>query len=253
MAQTETVLYFALGFALAALIALLIGRFAWHLALRLGARRMQKQVPTTLAGLHSERDRLRAEYAMLSQKLGHRLEQANMRMAEQMAEVARHRNRLVSLAEDVARRDETIAARDAEIGSQRDRIGRLEAELAEARAEASALRDEIAAKTEQLASADSLATMLASEAETSRGNLQRRIADLTALSQEIAAARDGKPAELTGPEAADRVLAEKLAELEKAATSGEPAADGAPRPARGVAQVISLAQRIRSLQKEIAR
>ena len=83
MSQTETLMLVVLGFALAALIALFIGRFAWHLALRLGAKRMQRQVPSTVTELQSERDRLRAEYAMLSRKLGLRLSDIKMRMAEQ--------------------------------------------------------------------------------------------------------------------------------------------------------------------------
>ncbi|NJM30180.1 MAG: hypothetical protein HC855_08805 [Rhizobiales bacterium] len=66
MSQTETIMLFVLGFAFAGLVALFLGRLAWQIALRLGARRMQRQVPTTVAELQAERDRLRAEYAMMS-------------------------------------------------------------------------------------------------------------------------------------------------------------------------------------------
>ena len=58
---------------------------------------MQRQVPSSLVGLQTERDRLRAEYAMLSQRLGARLEATKLQMAEHMAEVSRHRNRLHEL------------------------------------------------------------------------------------------------------------------------------------------------------------
>jgi len=54
MSQTETLLLFALGFSLAALIALFLGRMVWALAVRVGARRTRKQVPTTLAGLQAD-------------------------------------------------------------------------------------------------------------------------------------------------------------------------------------------------------
>ena len=105
MSQTETILLVVLGFALASLVALFIGRIAWRMASRLGARRMQRQVPGTLKDLQADRDRLRADYALLSQKLGGHLETVKARMAEQMAEVARSRNRILSLSEDVAARD----------------------------------------------------------------------------------------------------------------------------------------------------
>ena len=68
MSQTETILLILLGFSLGALIALFFGRFIWNLGLRFGARRMRKQVPSTVAGLQTERDQLRAEFAMLSQR-----------------------------------------------------------------------------------------------------------------------------------------------------------------------------------------
>ena len=94
MSQTETILLIVLGFSLASLIALFMGRMIWTAALRVGARRMQRQVPSSLIGLQTERDRLRAEYAMLAQRLGARLEEAKIRLAEQTAEVSRHSNRI---------------------------------------------------------------------------------------------------------------------------------------------------------------
>ncbi|MBI3672734.1 MAG: hypothetical protein HY245_04805, partial [Rhizobiales bacterium] len=120
MSQTETLLLVMLGFSLAALIFLFAGRVLWALALRLGARRMQRQVPTTLAGLQSERDRLRAEYAKLSQKLGAKLDGVRAQMVEQMAEVSRHRNRLAQLTVD-------LNARDADIAAHKTKIGEFEA------------------------------------------------------------------------------------------------------------------------------
>ena len=72
MSQIETIMLVALGFAVAALIALFLGRIAWVFALGLGKKRMQRAAPTTIAELQSDRDRLRAEYAMLSRKLDKR-------------------------------------------------------------------------------------------------------------------------------------------------------------------------------------
>jgi len=127
MSQTETLLLVVLGFALATLIALFLGRLLWAAALKLGARRMQKQVPTTLVGLQTERDRLRAEYAMLSQRLGVRLENAKLRMAEQMAEVSRHRNRLEALESEKQ-------INMAEIAGLKEQVSALTAQLADSQA-----------------------------------------------------------------------------------------------------------------------
>jgi len=114
MSQTETILLILLGFSLGALIALFFGRFIWNLGLRFGARRMRKQVPSTVAGLQTERDQLRAEFAMLSQRLSARLEEAKLSAAEQMAEVTRHRNRVDMLVAEQAEKDRSLAALQAE-------------------------------------------------------------------------------------------------------------------------------------------
>ena len=137
MSQTETVLLVVLGFAIASLLALFIGRFAWNTALRIGAKRMQRQVPSTVAELQSERDRLRAEYAMLSQRLGNRLEGIKAKMAEQMAEVTRHRNRLEVLRAD-------LATSESEIITWKDRATTLEQEIEQRKATEAALQTQIA-------------------------------------------------------------------------------------------------------------
>ncbi len=97
MSQTETILLILLGFSLASLLALFTLRLVWAAAVRVGVRRMQRQVPSSLAELQAERTRLLAEKAEISQRLGSELAAARLQLAEQMAEVSRHRNRLLAL------------------------------------------------------------------------------------------------------------------------------------------------------------
>jgi len=136
MSQTETILLIVLGFSLATLLALFMGRMLWTAAVKVGARRMQRQVPSSLVGLQTERDRLRAEYAMLANRLGSRLEEAKLKLAEQTAEVSRHRNRLHDLehGED---------GRKAELRQLKSRVTSLERELAESTAREEALRQSL--------------------------------------------------------------------------------------------------------------
>ena len=94
MSQIETIMLVTLGFAVAALIALFLGRMIWSYALGLGKRRMQRSAPASMAELQADRDRLRAEYAMLARKLELRLDDLKTRLAEQTAEVSRNRNRI---------------------------------------------------------------------------------------------------------------------------------------------------------------
>lgn len=143
MSQTETILLIVLGFSLSSLIALFMVRFLWTAAVKVGARRMQRQVPSSLVGLQTERDRLRAEYAMLSQRLGARLETAKLQMAEHMAEVSRHRNRIHEI-------ESAEHARNEEIRSLTARVKELDQALAETRAREEDLRRSVAVQEEEL-------------------------------------------------------------------------------------------------------
>lgn len=143
MSGTETVLLIVLGFTLASLVALFMGRMLWTAAVKVGARRMQRQVPSSLVGLQTERDRLRAEYAMLAQRLGSRLEESKLRLAESMAEVSRHRNRIHQM-------ESSEAARMAELRELRTRVKDVELALGEAKAQEAELRQALNAKEEAI-------------------------------------------------------------------------------------------------------
>lgn len=150
MFQTETLLLVVLGFSVATLIALFVGRLLWSMAIRIGSRRMQRQIPSTTGELHTERDRLRAEYALLSQKLGSRLESSRMKMAEQMAEVTRTRNRIETLVAELNEKDSIHASREQEVLGLRARVADQETAAAEAQSMIVELRLELDRKTNEI-------------------------------------------------------------------------------------------------------
>lgn len=284
MSQTETLLLVVLGFALATLIALFVGRLLWAAALKLGARRMQKQVPTTLVGLQTERDRLRAEYAMLSQRLGTRLEGAKLRIAEQMAEVSRHRNRLellesekqASLAE-VAGLKQQIAALTEQLNAAHANSAALQNVIAERSATLEQLRHDMATWTSHGAQHADIPAPAPEVDPESR--LRDRINRLNQMAQSVARdrTRHGKPESEVSPvpepplePPTDPLIIAKLKEaeietgdlqreLEKLDAEwskrlGEMKEQDGASEARSetptaVANVISLANRIRDLKK----
>ncbi len=130
MSEIEIFMSAALGFAAALLIALLIGRLIWSYAVRIGRRRTEKSGPAAMQGLQAERDRLRAEYAMLSRRLEMRVDDLKSRLAEQMAEVSRHRNRVDQLGAELNAKDEALSEREAEIARLKEQLEPLENELA---------------------------------------------------------------------------------------------------------------------------
>ena len=129
MSQTETLMLVALGFVLALLLALLFGRGMWNVAIALGARRNAKNIPVQMLELQADRDRLRAEHAMMARKLELRLEDIKARMNEQMAEVSRSRNRVQSLIQQLETSEATLTIRDREVAALNSQVEAHKADL----------------------------------------------------------------------------------------------------------------------------
>jgi hypothetical protein len=234
MSQIETIMLVALGFAIAALIALFLSRFFWAVALRLGNKRLLRSTPTTIAELRADRDRLRAEYAMLSRKLQLKMDNIKTKLAEQMAEVTRNRNRIDHLIVEVRTRDAMLTDRDGELARLKAHVDPLEAELANRTqsfqssrellrgrdAEVARYRKMVEHLQFELADRDRRIEMLLTEAEgkdidyalaaknvlTAQDRLKRRISDLTSLSTQIESqrlelAQPGSEVDGQGPEA----------------------------------------------------
>jgi len=129
MSQIETVMLIILGFAVALLLVLILGKLLWGKAAGLGKRRSRREDPVTIAALQADKDKLRAEAAMLSRKLELRLNDLKTRLAEQMAEVSRNRNRVDHLAGEINERNALVAKRDTEIEKLKTQMVPLEQEL----------------------------------------------------------------------------------------------------------------------------
>jgi hypothetical protein len=121
MSQTETFLLFVLGFSLALFLALLFGRSLWALMGSWSNWRESNNAPAAMQALEAERDRLKAEKAMMAQKLEVTVGDVKMRMAEQTAEVSRNRNRMLGL-------EQTIVDRDSSIAKLEHKVATMEAE-----------------------------------------------------------------------------------------------------------------------------
>ena len=216
MSQTETLMLVALGFVLALIVALLFGRAIWNVAIALGARRNAKNVPVQMLELQADRDRLRAEHAMMSRKLELRLEDIKARMTEQMAEVSRSRNRVQSLAQQLDERESTLSIRDREVGAlssqvelQRNEIdtgasilSRLTTDNATKDIEIAKLSHTVSQLTLNLRERNGMVSRLSEELQTSLRNnapistdntnsdngedrIKRRIAELTTISAQL--------------------------------------------------------------------
>ena len=296
MSQSETYLLIFLGFASASFLGLIAGRIAWKLAFRLGARQAQRNMPSSMIELQTDRDRLRAEHAMMAKKLELRLGDIKMRMAEQTAEVSRHRNRFDILKLEVATRDGLLQQRDEEITTLRDKVSYLETKIEEKDAEIAELNEPLPGEEGSV----ELETEVDPADAPPQERLKKRIKDLVKLSKQpkgtpleleqpmtmMPAEVIVKPADSTTLEfvAQAETLEEKIVETERVAAElqdelkrldqawletvpeagsvTEPEAEAEAevaaavekeeeKPKSAITNVISLAQRIRSLHKDV--
>lgn len=216
MSLTETLMLVALGFALALLVVLLFGRGFWAIATSFGARRKVKNIPVEMLELQADRDRLRAEHAIMARKLELRLEEIKARMTEQMAEVSRSRNRMQTLIEQLESSEATVANRDGEIAGLKAQVETYQSDLETASASLSNLssdnnkknleitklnqavsefklelrerKKEAAGLAEEAKSnlrVRTAAIAQSRETEITDGNMQKRISELNSISMEM--------------------------------------------------------------------
>ena len=129
----EQGIYFALGSIVTALLALLFAPVFWHRALRLTRQRLQLQVPLSMQEILSERDQLRAEFAVERLRVEQAMERVQATKGQDMAEIGRRSMEATALAEQLAGLRQVEQAQDAE-------IARLLREVGEHGAENGALR-----------------------------------------------------------------------------------------------------------------
>jgi hypothetical protein len=294
MSQFETTLLIVLGFTIATFLALIAGRLAWKLALKLGARRAQRNIPATVVDLQSDRDRLRAEQAILARKIEVRLDEMKMKLAEQSAEVTRNRNRVETLMQQNAEYEGKLAHRDSEIAMLRDMVTTLERDLADRAILADDLQSSLNVKDTEIAGLqksflerlDAPEPVVSVTPQEQESKLNRRVRKLTARKDEAPKRKKAEPGNASvNADDFSRMVVVKQADsqaLEITQLPSAPIEPGAvatqleselkrmdeawdPPPAdadetdgagssekSGVTNVISLAQRIKALQREIA-
>ncbi len=92
-------MYFALGFMVAALLALMSLPAFWRRAMRLSTRRLQMLAPMSMEEVAAERDLLRAEFAVRERRLEQEMEAMQAARVNDLAAIGRESARIVESAE----------------------------------------------------------------------------------------------------------------------------------------------------------
>ncbi|MGD9540352.1 hypothetical protein [Methylocystis sp.] len=115
----EQAMYFALGFLVAGLFALMFLPAFWRRALRLSMRRLQMLAPMTMEEVFAERDLLRAEFAVRERRFEQAMEAVQSSRAADLATIGRHVAQIADLETQLKRaaadnRDMNVRVGDAQ-------------------------------------------------------------------------------------------------------------------------------------------
>jgi len=202
----ENLVVFALGALVATLFALLVIPVTWRRAARLIEQRIRATTPLTMAEIQSEKDAIRADYAVQLRKVEVRLDQAKRQAAQREIEISRRDSAITELQTELASRTETIGDIEAREEELKGNVLALErqvslqtASLKEKQMAISAANDALRARTEELTgsteAADSRKVEVAS-LTTQLENYKGRVAEMRAELAARSIAAEGHASEV---------------------------------------------------------
>lgn len=215
--MVQSILFFALGFLVAGFLALLVAPAIWRRAVALTRRRVEGSMPLTLPEIQADKDRIRAEYAMITRRLEIDVKSLRAKSAEQLVEIGRAREALKGLAVERKDKNEALSELEAKNEALRHREEQLQ-HLSDRMTETERKLEKRALELEKLERMYDDASFSSSSRQI---ELVARESELQKLADDIAALRaQRKEADRRGQEiAAESKAARDALKAEKKRTS----------------------------------
>lgn len=128
--MVEPIMYFGIGFLVAALIGLVVIPLVHNRAVRLTIRRLEAATPLSMAEIQADKDQLRAEFAMSTRRLEMSVDQLKTKSTSQLAELSKKSDAINRLKIELGEKTATIFALEARDKSLRDQLRATEEEVA---------------------------------------------------------------------------------------------------------------------------
>jgi chromosome segregation ATPase len=125
----EPVMFFGIGFLVAALLGLLFVPLVHHRAVRLTMRRLEAATPLSIAEIRADKDQLRAEFAMSTRRLEMSVEQMKARTTGQLAELGKKTAAINHLKKELGEKTAAIFAFESREKNLRDQLRSTEQEF----------------------------------------------------------------------------------------------------------------------------
>jgi chromosome segregation ATPase len=126
----EPIMYFGIGFLVAALFGLVVIPLVHGRAVRLTMRRLEAATPLSMAEIHADKDQLRAEFAMSTRRLEMSVEQLKNKTTSQFAEIGKKSDSINRLKMELGEKTATIFSLEARDKTLRDQLRATEDEIA---------------------------------------------------------------------------------------------------------------------------
>jgi chromosome segregation ATPase len=126
----EPIMFFGIGFLVAALIGLVVIPLVHGRAVRLTMRRLEAATPLSMAEIQADKDQLRAEFAMSTRRLEMSVENLKTKSTSQLAELGKKGDAINRLKIELGEKTATIFALEARDKALRDQLRATEEEFA---------------------------------------------------------------------------------------------------------------------------
>jgi chromosome segregation ATPase len=125
----EPIMYFGIGFLVAALVGLIVVPLVHGRAVRLTMRRLEAATPLSMAEIQADKDQLRAEFAMSTRRLEVAVEGLRTKSTSQLAELGKKGDAINRLKIELGEKAATIFALEARDKALRDQLRVTEEEF----------------------------------------------------------------------------------------------------------------------------
>jgi len=217
----EPIMYFGIGFLVAALIGLVVIPLVHGRAVRLTMRRLEAATPLSMAEIQADKDQLRAEFAMSTRRLEMSVESLKTKTTSQLAELGKKGDAINRLKMELGEKTATIFALEARDKALRDQLRATEEEVAaktsvmhEAERTLSDKEAYLAKLVGELDERSSLADAQKLEIVAFRTQVEALKERLTSAGNELKAVEDRRDAERVELKHATQELAEERGRVE---------------------------------------
>src|SRR5215471_6061171 len=109
----EPIMFFGIGFLVAALVGLVVVPLVHTRAVRLTVRRLEAAAPLSMAEIQADKDQLRAEFAMSTRRLEMSVEQLKAKTTNQLTDIGKKSEAIARLKRELDERTAQLHAIEA--------------------------------------------------------------------------------------------------------------------------------------------